>query len=130
MLVPALDGVLRDRPDPTHVELVVEHARLEWRPLLGQHGLRAAACDAVEDADDAEVILRVALVELLTVRLPDRRASWHEDPRPGAVGAGPPRALRARHATLLVELGRVLADVPDVSEPVLRVPVGRPLAEM
>src|SRR5207237_6747455 len=81
------------------------------------------------DAQYLEVVLGVALVELLPHRLADARLRGHHYPRPGTADAGPPRPLPALDATLLVELRGRLAEVPDVSARVLRVPVLRPLPE-
>src|SRR5207244_12264035 len=70
-LVAALDGLLEHGPDSANVELVVDDAGLERRPLLRQQSVaRRRVRDAHRSvqADDAEVILGVTLVELLAAR--------------------------------------------------------------
>src|SRR5438128_1126202 len=71
----------------------------------------------------------MAPVELLAPRLAYRRARRHVDPGDRPVSAGLPGALGACDPSLPIELGRRLAEVPDVAGLVLRVPVGRPLTE-
>src|SRR5205085_8966145 len=66
-LAPAVLGLLEHGPDPAHVELVVDDAGLERRPLLRQDSVRA------EHAQDREVIFGLSLVELLPAGLPDAR---------------------------------------------------------
>ena len=81
-------------------------------------------------AQHPEVVLGLALVELLLCGAADPRPREHEDAGPRAVDAGPPRPFGVRHVSALVELGGVLAEVPDVALLVLAVPLGRALAEM
>src|SRR5205807_10540794 len=81
------------------------------------------------EADDPEVVLRVALVVLLPRRLADPRMPREVDARHRAVPAGLPRSLRALDVPVLVELRGCLSEVPDVAVPVLGVPVGRALLE-
>src|SRR5207302_10759024 len=76
-----------------------------------------------------EVVLRVALVELLERGLAEAWMARAVDPRLGAVDAGHPGAFGALDVPVRVELGRVLAEVPHVAARVLRVPVGGALLE-
>src|SRR5207302_2134516 len=76
-----------------------------------------------------EVVLRVALVELLERGLAEAWMAREVDPRRGAVDAGRPGAFGALDVPVRVELGRVLAEVPDVAVRVLCVPVGGALLE-
>src|SRR5205085_737079 len=71
----------------------------------------------------------VALVVLLPAELPQARVGGHEDAGLSAVNAGRPGALGAGDATVRVQFGGVLAEVPDVAARVLAVPVDRALAE-
>src|SRR5262249_59156924 len=76
-----------------------------------------------------EVILRLAPEELLAGRLPHLRLGVHENAGLRAVLAGEPAAGGVLDVAIAVELGGVLAEVPDVAVAVLRVVVGRPLLE-
>src|SRR3954462_7940167 len=126
-----LGAALGHEPDAAHVELVVDDARLERRPLARLeraeravgHGQRHAA------ADDPEAILGVAGEVLLVERVPDARVRGHDHALPRAPDAGAPRALGALHAAVHVELARRLAEVPDGAGAVLGVPVGGVLGE-
>src|SRR5207302_4895797 len=113
---------LPHRPDAPAVDLLVEDARLERRPLVG-HDRRGA------HADDTEVILGLSLEVFLPPGLPDVRLWGEVDPRLRAVSARAPGALPVPHRAVPGELGRVLAEVPDVPGAVLRVVVARPLLE-
>src|SRR5207249_9367461 len=68
---------------------------------------------------------RVSWVVLLPIGLAGLWAARHDDPGLGAVDAGLPRVGRL-HELAVMELARVLAEVPDVPQLVLRVPVKRP----
>src|SRR5262249_8761927 len=57
--------------------------------------------------------------------LTDARPRGHVDAGPSPVAAREPAPFGAGDAPATVELGRRLAEVPDVPAPVLRVPVGR-----
>src|SRR5215212_1309449 len=130
-LVAALHGPLLHHADPAHVELVVDHAGLERRPLPREQ--RAVAEAAVRDghrrvpAEDLEVVLGVAAEVLLRCAEADARVHGHDDAAPRAVAAGLPRALGARRVAVAVELARVLAEVPDGAGAVLGEPVARVL---
>ena len=76
------------------------------------------------------MILGLALQVLLLGRLADARVRVHEDPGLRAVDAGVPGAFPRLHPAVGVELGGVLAEVPDVAVSVLRVVVARPLLEL
>ena len=104
-------------------------ARAASTPWSAVHSVHAGEVTVLNRPSDPEVILGVALVELLPVRLPHLRERGHEDARHSAVNASSPRALRACDSPLRVELGRLLAEVPDVAPVVLRVPVRCPLCE-
>src|SRR5205085_6479336 len=104
----------------------------ERRPLLRQE--RAARrhvrrLDVRAQAEDFEVILGLVLVVLLATGLAHLRMRRHVDPGFRAVATGLPRALPARDMPVRVELGGILAEVPDVAGLVLRVPVARSLLE-
>jgi hypothetical protein len=88
------------------------------------------ALDRRVETEDAELVLRVSLVELLPAGLSDRRMRRHVDPRLSAVAPGQPRALSAGDVPARIEFGGLLAEVPDVARAILRVPVGRALAEV
>src|SRR6266576_3225602 len=65
-LVRSLLGLLEHGADAAPVHLVVDHARFERCPLLGQQRvLHVGPNDGAEDPDHSEVVLRVPLVELL-----------------------------------------------------------------
>src|SRR6187397_1306199 len=131
-LVAAADRALVDEADAADVELVVDDVGLEGRPLLRQertvrgHGRHSRVRPK---AQDPEVVLGMSLQVLLPEGLPDARPRGHEDTRACARDAGQPGPLAARHLPGAVELGRVLAEVPDGAARVLGVPVGRPLGE-
>src|SRR3954454_13746327 len=112
-------GLLENVADPADVELVVDRPGLEGRPFLRQQGVLAEA------ADHLEVVLRLALVVLLAARVADLRVGGHEDAGAGAVDVRLPRPGRAGHMTVAIELGRLLAEVPDVATAILAVPIGR-----
>src|SRR6266516_3082074 len=121
-LVAALLGLLEHRADAPDVELVVDDARLERRPLLREQHLRGSMrADGAEERD--------ALVVVLPAGLADARVRRHVDARLRAVHARLPGALGAGDAAVPVELSRVLAEVPDVALGVLAVPVRRALLE-
>src|SRR5262249_6766775 len=123
--------VLHDHADAADIELVVERPGLDGRPLPGEERVRTPRSgDGREQPDDPELVLGVALVELLAARLADVRVGGHVDAGARPRGAGFPRSLGARTLAVHVELGRVLAEVPDVSVRVLAVPVGRALAKL
>jgi hypothetical protein len=96
------------RTVPTaHLKLVIEHTRFERRPLLGEQRVRRGdvwARNGSPEAEDAEVIFRVAFQVLLSSGTPDSRVGRHVDPGLGAVSSCEPRALTARHVSGLVEL--------------------------
>src|SRR5204863_7384457 len=115
VLVSAALGVLEDGADAAHVHLVIERPRLEGRPLRGEERDVVAPADhGAEAADDPEVVLGVAPVELLPPGLTGSGMRRHVDARSGAADAGGPRALGARDVAARVELGGPLAEVPDV----------------
>src|SRR4029077_4972205 len=65
-LVGASLRLFEDVSDAADVHLVVDHARLEWSPLLREKRVRfPGRGHGVEEADDLEVVLGVALEELL-----------------------------------------------------------------
>src|SRR5690348_859414 len=70
------------------------------------------------------------LVELLQPPAADARMQGHEDAGPRAVHSCLPGALGGLYLALRVQLGRVLAQVPDRTGLVLRVPVAGPLLEL
>src|SRR4029450_10221440 len=74
-------------------------------------------------ADHPEVILCVALVELLPEGGSCLRVRRHVDPGLRTVDSRPPGALPGSHVPLPIELGGVLAEVPDIALGVLRVPL-------
>src|SRR6266404_8948332 len=123
-LVSAALSLLEHDADPAHVELVVEHARFERRPLLGEHRVCA------EQAQDLEVVLGLALVVLLATGQADARVRRHVDARLRSCDARAPRPARSRYATVAVERRSGLAVVPDVALGILGVPVRRPLGEL
>src|SRR6478736_6664303 len=130
-LVAALLSLLEDVADPAYVHLVVDHAWLEWRPLLREQRVRSSGRrDGTEEADDLEVVFRVALEVLLLSGLADVRVPRHEDAGLPAVDACHPGALGTRDVSLCVELGGVLAEVPDVAARILAVPVDRALRQV
>src|SRR5436190_24356166 len=88
-LVAALDGLLLHQAGAANVELVVERAGLERRPLLREQRVS-------RQPDHREVVLGVALEVLLTERPADHWVRGHEDSRVCAVDTGPPGALAAR----------------------------------
>src|SRR5207253_7441752 len=63
-------------------------------------------------------------------RATDLRPGEHEDARPCTLDAGAPGAVGVRHVSALVELGGVLAEVPDVALHVLAEPLGSAFAEV
>src|SRR4051794_22346899 len=75
------------------------------------------------------MVFGLALVELLPPRLADPRVRRHVDAGSRAVDARDPRAGGASDPAVLVELGGVLAEVPDVAARVLAIPVRSPLLE-
>src|SRR3954451_3560374 len=95
---------------------------------MGERAIRNRHAGA--EADHAELILRVAGVVLLEVVLADMRAGGHEDPGACAAAAGVPTSGPADDATRRVQLGGVLAEVPDGAVGVLRVVVPRALGEV
>ena len=117
------------RPDALRVELVLEQVRFERREVLGHQDVAELAerhLDQLVDAQDGAAVFRLVGVVLLPVgeaRLGIRRK---RDTRLGAVHAGLPGALGG-HELAVLELLRVLAEVPDVPGRVLRVPVERVL---
>src|SRR5262249_2004105 len=124
---------LEDRSDACDVVLVVEHARLERSPLLRlESGARPAVRNRHRcvEAQHAVVVLRLPGIVLLPPGLTGMRPRRHEDSGLGTVTTRAPGALPARDVACPIELGSVLAEVPDVPEVVLRVPVRRPLAEL
>src|SRR5262249_13341281 len=124
-LVATLDGLFSDGPDPADVDLVVHDARLEGRGLLHEH--RAAGRDRGRanrgaQAEDREAVLGVAHVVLLPAPGTGLGVGGHEYAGASAVAAGAERALAAPDPA--VPNGRrVLAQIPDVAGPVLRVVV-------
>src|SRR3954452_15290248 len=90
VLVAALQRALADLADAARVDLLVEHARLDRRPLVRRHPLPG-------QRHDLEVVLGVALEGLLPVTAPDARSRRHEDAGPGTAHAGLPRAFAALH---------------------------------
>src|SRR5437879_2090045 len=107
-LVRALFGLLEHLADPPRVHLVVDNAGLEWGPLLREQAIPypdIGACHGVEDADDLEVVVGVALVVLLPVGASEHWVRRHEDARLGAVAAGEPASFTALHMAVPVELG-------------------------
>src|SRR5262249_9732086 len=65
-LVGASLRLLEDGADSADVHLVIDHTRLERRPLLREQRVRLPrGRHRVEEADDLEVVLGVALEELL-----------------------------------------------------------------
>src|SRR3954447_25856115 len=132
LLVAALDGLLGDRAVPAHVDLVVDDLLLQRRRLAGEHralGAHRGRADAVAQAEDLEVVLGVALVDLLLEAHADLGMRRHEDPGLRAVDAGLPAARAALDLAVLLQRGGRLAQVPDVPVGVLRVPVRRALLE-
>ena len=112
---------------------MVEDARLQGRPLLGEHrvvrrGVRSGRRRV--QAEHPEVVCCLPLVELLLRGLADLRVREHEEARLRAVDARLPRSARARDVPVLGELGGVLTEVPDVALLVLAVPLGRALLEV
>src|SRR4051812_22977275 len=81
------------------------------------------------EAEHAEVVFGVAFVELLQAGLSGMRVGEHEDSGVGAVDAALPAPLGALDAAVGVQLGRRLAEVPDVSGLVLGIPVLSLLAQ-
>src|SRR3954464_12464184 len=131
-LVGALHGLLENRADAAEVVLVVEYSRLERRPLFRQKRMLGRAVRHAHRAvqlQDLEVVLSLALQELLPGGLPDLRLGVHEDAWFRAVDASGPAALGCLDLAVLVQLRRLLAVQPDVAVVVLRVPVGRALLE-
>src|SRR4029077_3632482 len=97
-LVASAHRLLEDRAHPADIELVIDDARLERSPLPRQQGGRRGGprCVYVRgEAEDAKVILRVALVELLQAVLPAPGMAWHEDPGVRSVDTAAPAALGA-----------------------------------
>src|SRR4051794_27142638 len=93
-LDPALHRLLEDGADPAHVVLVVDHAGLERRPLLGEERRRGGGggrLHAGGERADPEVVLGLALEVLLPRRLTDARVHRHVDARPRAAHARLPR---------------------------------------
>ena len=89
-LVAALDRLLFDEPDAVDVELVVDHVRLERRPLLGQQRVRRGGvgnADRGREAQHPEVVFGLTLVVLLPVRRADARLRRHQDSRLRTVDA-------------------------------------------
>src|SRR3954453_22980216 len=123
VLAAALQRVLADGSDAPPVDLLIEHAALERRPLVSDH-------EVASDRLDLEVILGMTLVVLLAVGATRARLRRHEDPGPGSCRAVLPRALAARDAAMEVELLGGLAEVPDIAGRVLAVPVERVLDEV
>src|SRR3954451_20333825 len=125
----AVAGDLGDLADPAHPVLVVRLAGLEPRELAGAHDPREPPVrhrHPPAEALDAVLVLGVADVVLLIVLLTDARVRGHEQPGPGALDAGVPRALGALDRPVL-DRRRVLAEVPDVPAQVLDVVVLRGL---
>src|SRR4051812_34331357 len=132
-LLRPFDRLLLDVADAAHVILVLEHLRLERRPLPGPYrvtGGHVGAGDIRARAEHLEVVLGMTLVELLPGRLPDARIAREENAGPRAVPTGLEGALAAGHVTVTVELPGVLAEVPDVSVAILRVEVVGDLARL
>ena len=128
-LVAAALGLLEHGADAADISL--------WSTTPGSSGvvscdekgvLRAGSSNRSEQGEHLEVILGVALVELLPAGLADARVGGHVDAglAPSTPDIHVPSVLVTR--PLPVELGRLLAEVPDVAARVLRVPVDRALA--
>jgi hypothetical protein len=104
---------------------VLEDLRLERRGVLRhedpiERPVRHA--DTGIDRDDGSDVLRLAPEELLVVTLTDGRLREHDHAGLRTADARLPRSL-GRGDLAVGVLGRVLAEVPDVPEPILRVPV-------
>src|SRR3954452_24500630 len=81
-------GLLEHSPDAANVHLVVEHARLERRPFLcEQDALRPRGRGRADKRYDPEMVLGLALIDLLPPRLADARVLRHVDAGPRAVDA-------------------------------------------
>src|SRR5438067_295977 len=127
------DRALEDLANPAHVVLVVDDGGLESCPLLRPQRVAERPVrgpDARVQAQHLELVLGLPLQVLLAVALPHPRVRRHEDARARAVDARVPGALPARDAPATVELGGVLAVVPDVPARVLYVVVVRALTEV
>ena len=103
-----------------------------WSTTPGSSGVVSSTRQRVlpEVGEHLEMVLGVAPPVLLEAFLADARVGRHQNPGARALHARPPRALAARHLAALVELGGVLAEVPDVALRVLGVPVVRLLLEV
>src|SRR4029078_7661182 len=78
---------------------------------------------------DVKVFLRFAFEVFLACRLARPRVREHEDPGFCPVAPGEPAAARVLDVPLPVELGGVLAEVPDAALRILRVVVAGSLLE-
>src|SRR3954469_4938321 len=129
-LVGAPLGLLENRPDAADVHLVVHNARLERRPLLREQGVRfARRSHGTEESDDLEVVFGVPFQELLWPALAEPGVAGDVHAGFGAGDSRLPGALGAGDVAMCVELGGVLAEVPDVAVGILAVPVGGALFE-
>src|SRR5215211_8523048 len=131
-LLAARDHALQHETDPRRVELALQQLGLQWRPILGHEDLVETAERDVDlriEVQHHADVLGVASVELLSVRLADHRLAEHRDPGLRTIDARLPGPFRGDDLAVLV-LGRVLAEVPDVPEPILCVPVEGVLGEL
>jgi len=123
---------LRDFTDALDVVLVVQDVRFQGVGLLGAQGVAERAIghrDRGRTVDHLEHVLGLALIPLLAEPATDLRVGLHEDPRLSAVDSGVPAALGADDPAATVQLGGVLAEVPDVATTVLGVVVAGPLGQ-
>ena len=117
------------RPDIPDVELLLDDLRLERRRVLGLERAREVAerdADRLVEAEHLRPVLGLARVVLLPVGHADLRLGGEQDARQRSVDARLPGA-RVAGGLAVLELGRVLAEVPEVAVVVLRVPVERVL---
>jgi signal transduction histidine kinase len=131
-LGPAGDVTFEHDPQSARVELHREHVGLEPRPLEAAHHvvqMPVGHRHVREPLDDPRLILGVSAEELLPVRVGGVRVDGHDDPRDRAVHPRLPRAFPAAHASLPGVRSGLLAEVPDVPEVVVGVPVVRPLGD-
>src|SRR5262245_8353218 len=129
-LARALDRHLGDLTDAPDVGLVVQDAWFQGGGLRGAQGVAERAeghGDRRGAADHREHVLGVALVPLLAEPAADLGVGLHEDTGLGAVDPGVEGPLGADDVAVAVQLGGVLAEVPDVAAAVLGVVVAGPL---
>src|SRR6266516_4712664 len=125
-----LDRDLANGADSSNVVLVVDHPGLKRRPLLGPQrvvGGHKRHRDPGVQVENLEVVLSLALEELLTGDLPNLRMPGDQYPGAGAMYTSFEGSLGADGVAVPVELLRGLPEIPHVAVTILSVEVVRHL---